>query len=95
MNKQYYIYIITNKYNTVYYTGVTNNLRRRIYEHKNGSIEGFSKQYRCNKLVWFEETENIESAIIKEKQIKKWKREYKENAIMNINPEWKDLYEEL
>jgi putative endonuclease len=77
--KKYYVYIMSNKYNTVLYTGVTNNLKRRVYEHREKLIEGFSSKYNCNKLVWYEETGDIESAILKEKQIKKWKREYKEN----------------
>ena len=91
----YYVYIMANKYNTVLYTGVTNNLIRRVYEHKNNLIDGFTKKYNCHKLVWFQETNNIEEAIKEEKRIKKWKREYKENLIRKMNPEWKDLYDDL
>ncbi len=87
----YYVYIISNKHNNVLYIGVTNNLERRMYEHKNKLIDGFSKKYNCNKLVWFEHTECIEGAILKEKQMKKWKREFKENVIKEMNPEWRDL----
>jgi len=88
----YYVYIITNKNNNVLYIGVTNDLLRRIYEHKNKLIKGFSSRYNCNKLVWFEETNDIISAITKEKQMKKWKREYKINLITKFNPNWVDLY---
>ncbi|HOO72411.1 MAG TPA: GIY-YIG nuclease family protein [Spirochaetota bacterium] len=90
--KKYYVYIMTNKYNTILYTGVTNNLIKRVFEHKEKTIEGFTKKYNCNKLVWFEEALNIKSAIAKEKQIKKWKKDYKINLINSMNPDWKDLY---
>ena len=93
--KKCYVYIISNKYNTTLYVGVTNDLRRRIHEHKENIIKGFSSRYNCNKLVWYEELENIKSVIEKEKQMKKWKREYKENLINNMNPEWIDLYESI
>ncbi len=91
--KKYYVYIMSNKYNSILYVGVTNNLKRRVFEHKEKIVEVFSSKYNCSKLVWYEETENIESAILKEKQIKKWKREYKENIIKNMNQNWIDLYE--
>ncbi len=94
MNK-YYVYIMTNKYNTVLYIGVTNNLIRRVHEHKNKLINGFSSEYNCSKLVWFIETQNIESAILKEKQMKRWKRAFKNNVINDMNPEWSDLYETI
>lgn len=86
---------MTNKYNTVLYIGITNNLIRRVYEHKNKQIDGFSSEYNCSKLVWFIETQNIESAILKEKQMKKWKRTFKNNVINEMNPEWIDLYETI
>ncbi len=86
---------MTNKYNTVLYIGVTNNLLRRVYEHKNKMLEGFSLKYNCSKLVWFIETQNIESAILKEKQMKKWKRKFKDNVINKMNPEWVDLYKTI
>ena len=87
----YYVYIMTNKYNNVVYTGVTNNLERRVYEHKNKLVEGFTKKYRVNKLVYFEETTDIKSAIAREKQIKGWKRYKKDQLVNSINPQWKDL----
>ncbi len=74
-------------------TGITNNLKRRIFEHRTKAVEGFTRKYNCNKLIWFEISGSIENAIIKEKQIKKWKREFKENIIKEFNPEWFDLYE--
>ncbi|MDY6970124.1 MAG: GIY-YIG nuclease family protein [Spirochaetota bacterium] len=91
----YYVYIMTNKNNTVLYTGMTNELKRRVYEHKNGLINGFTKKYNCHKLVWYEQTSNVKSAILKEKRMKKWKRVYKENVINEMNPEWKDLYDSI
>jgi putative endonuclease len=87
--KTYFVYIITNNKKTLY-IGVTNNLERRIYEHKNKLIDGFSKRYNLNKLVYFEECGNIESAIRREKQLKNWHREWKINLIESINPNWED-----
>jgi len=87
--------MMANNHNTVLYIGVTNNLIRRVYEHKNGLIDGFTKKYNCHKLVWFQQTNDVDSAITKEKRMKKWKREYKENVIREMNPDWKDLYDEL
>ena len=93
--KNYYIYIMTNKSNSVLYIGVTNNLVRRVYEHKNDFVEGFTKRYKCHKLVWYQETTDVYSAIYQEKLMKKWKRQYKINAILRINPQWRDLYDEI
>jgi putative endonuclease len=93
--KTYYVYIMTNLTNTVLYIGVTNDLIRRVYEHKEGLIKGFTEKYKCNKLVWYESTNDINSAIKKEKQMKKWKRVYKENLINQMNPECKDLYDDI
>ena len=87
--------MMTNKYNTVLYTGITNNLIRRVHEHKNNLIDGFTKKYKCHKLVWYDVTRDVYSAIIQEKRMKKWKRLYKENVINEMNPEWKDLYDDL
>ncbi|HDQ00531.1 MAG TPA: GIY-YIG nuclease family protein, partial [bacterium] len=84
-----------NKHNNVLYIGVTNNLIRRVYEHKKNLIEGFTKKYNCHKLVWFQQTNDVTAAITQEKRMKKWKREYKENVIRDMNPEWKDLYNDL
>ena len=91
MEKKGYIYIITNKNNTTLYTGVTSNLNKRIYEHKNHLIEGFSKKYNLEKLVYYEIFEDIREAINREKQIKAGSRKKKEKLIKSINPEWKDL----
>ncbi len=92
MNQQYFIYIMTNKNNKVLYTGVTNNLVRRVYEHKNKLIDGFTKKYNIIKLVYYEIFDNPSSAIHREKQIKAGSRQKKINLINNVNPEWNDLY---
>jgi putative endonuclease len=91
--KDYYIYILTNKKHGTLYIGVTNNLIRRVYEHKNGIIEGFTKRYNLNKLVYFEQTNDINSAILREKRLKKWNRAWKIQLIESINPKWIDLSE--
>jgi putative endonuclease len=93
--KQFYIYILTNKKYGVLYIGVTNNLERRIYEHKNKLVDGFTKKYNLDKLVHFEETESVRAAIEREKQLKKWNRRWKLNLINRDNPEWEDLAEKL
>lgn len=89
---KYYLYLITNYKNRVLYLGVTNDLKRRIREHRDGMNDGFSKKYNCSKLVWFEEFEDIRFAIEMEKKMKKWKREYKDNIINEKNPDWEDLF---
>ena len=91
LSKSFYVYIITNKNNTTLYIGVTDNLIRRIYEHKKEIIEGFSKRYNLNKLIYFEETPNAYAAISREKQLKNWHREWKLNLIKKNNPTFKDL----
>jgi len=91
----YYVYMITNWNNKVLYTGVTNNLERRIFEHKNKIIKGFTSKYNINKLVYFDYTDNINSAIVREKQIKGWTRKKKNELIEEMNPEWKDLSKEF
>lgn len=90
---QYYVYIMTNHSKTLY-TGVTNDLKRRVYEHKSKLIPGFTSKYNINKLVYFEETPDINSAITREKQIKGWLRRKKIDLIESVNPEWKDLSED-
>ena len=95
MEKHYYVYILTNKHNKVLYTGVTNNLQRRVYEHREKLIEGFTKKYNVDKLVYYEETESIEAAILREKQIKGGSRQKKLDLIEGMNPGWRDLYGEL
>ena len=93
--KQGYIYIMTNKYNSVLYIGVTSNLPKRIWEHKNNVVEGFTKDYNLTKLVYYEVYELITTAIEKEKYLKGKTRKYKQNLIKDFNPEWKDLYEQI
>ncbi|SKB12304.1 Putative excinuclease ABC, C subunit [Planktothrix sp. PCC 11201] len=93
--KNYFIYILASKRNGTLYIGVTNDLIRRIYEHKNDFIEGFTKKYKVHRLVYYEQTESIETAIAREKQLKKWRREWKITLIENMNPTWEDLYEKL
>ena len=95
LNKNYYVYILTNWNNTVMYVGVTNELVRRVYEHKNKIYEGFTKKYNLNKLVYFELFFDINEAIKREKEIKKWRREKKNTLVESTNPEWRDLSLEL
>lgn len=91
MDKTYYVYLLTNWNNKVMYVGVTNNLERRLYEHKHKLVEGFTKKYNVNKLVYFDTTADVLAAIGREKQIKKWRREKKNQLVVQMNPEWKDL----
>jgi len=93
--KQYYVYILASKRNGTLYTGLTNDLLRRVYEHKNDIIEGFTKKYSVHNLVYYERHNDINRAINREKQIKKWERQWKINLIQKTNPQWKDLYYEL
>ena len=95
MSKEYYVYIMTNKINSTLYTGVTNDLKRRVFEHKNKLADGFTKKYNIKMLVWFEKTEDPAAAIQREKQIKKWKRKWKIELIEQRNPEWNDLYKDF
>jgi len=95
MDQQYYIYILTNKNNMVLYTGMTNDLKRRINEHRQKLVKGFTSKYNVNKLVYFEYTANIESAILREKQIKKGSRAKKVALVNQMNPLWNDLYEDI
>ena len=91
----YYIYIVTNQKNNIFYIGVTNDLKRRIYEHKQKQIDGFTKKYNLNKLVYFETFKDISRAIEREKQLKKWSRIKKISLIEAQNPNWFDLYNKL
>jgi len=95
MPHQYYVYILTNKFNRVLYTGITNDIYRRVYEHKNKLIKGFSSKYNVTKLIYYEVFDNVESAIVREKQIKGGSRKKKINLIMNMNPMFIDLYDSL
>lgn len=92
---QYYVYILASKKNGTLYIGVTSDLVKRIYEHKNDLVDGFTKQYAVHDLVYFEATESVESAIVREKQLKKWNRAWKIRLIEKSNPEWRDLYSGL
>ena len=93
MERTYYVYLLTNWNNTVMYVGVTNNLQRRIHEHKNKLVEGFTKKYNVDKLVYLEECSDIKTAIEREKQLKNWRREKKDVLVASMNPDWKDLSE--
>ena len=93
--KEYYVYVLTNKSNKVLYIGVTNDLIRRMLEHKNKLVEGFAKRYNLVKLVYYQATNDIDSAIKREKQLKNWHRAWKINLISEFNPDWEDLSREL
>ena len=95
MEKKGYVYILFNKRNGTLYTGVTSNLVKRIYEHKNKFVKGFTEKYAVDKLGYFEIYEDIEQAIEREKQIKKWNRNWKIKLIEKENPNWEDLYNEI
>lgn len=92
---EYYVYILTNRSNNVLYIGVTNNLKRRIYEHKEKLVEGFTKKYNVDKLVYFESTTDVNAAITREKVLKKWARIKKCNLVALNNPTWKDLSDDF
>lgn len=92
--KQYCVYILAS-ISGVLYIGVTSNLKARVWQHKHKSVAGFTEKYNVDKLVYFEQTEDVKSAIAREKQLKKWRREKKINLIEKINPNWEDLYETL
>ena len=94
MDKKGYVYILFSEKNGTLYIGVTSNLVKRIYEHKNKFVEGFTQKYNVDKLVYYELTENVESAISREKQLKRWHRDWKINLIKEMNPEFKDLSED-
>jgi putative endonuclease len=89
--KTYYVYLLTNWNNEVMYVGVTNDLRRRIFEHKNKLIKGFTEKYNVDKLVYYEETQDVTAAITREKEIKKWRREKKNQLVTRMNPGWEEL----
>ena len=88
-----YVYILSNRKHTVLYIGVTNNLQRRLYEHKNEMVDGFTKRYHIHRLVYFEEFDHIDQAIAREKMLKGWRRERKDTLITSFNPDWNDLSE--
>ena len=93
--KQFYIYIMTNKKRGTLYVGVTSDLIKRVYEHRNGLIDGFTKKYNLDKLVYFEVCDHWEGAINREKRLKRWNRDWKIEAVEKENPNWEDLYDEI
>jgi putative endonuclease len=95
MKKQFYGYILASKRNGTLYTGVTSDLIQRVWQHEQDLVEGFTKKYRVKKLVYYEVHDNAESAITREKQIKKWRRKWKLRLIEEKNPQWKNLYDEI
>ena len=95
MQKQFYVYILTNKTNGTLYIGVSNDIVRRIYEHKQKLVDGFTKKYELDKLVYYESFNTAPDAIQREKQMKKWNRAWKLKRISALNPEWKDLYAQI
>jgi len=95
MSKQYYVYILASRRNGTLYIGVTNNLVRRVWQHREGLIDGFTKRYDVEKLVHFECFDDVRQAIHREKRLKKWKREWKINLIQQSNVAWDDLYDQL
>lgn len=92
---RYFVYIVTNSYDSTLYIGVTNNLRRRIWEHREKLIEGFTKRYNLAKIVYFEEYHDVREAIAREKYLKGWKRDRKQVLVASKNPGWKDLWEDI
>jgi putative endonuclease len=93
--RDYYVYILASCRNGTLYVGVTNDLLRRLYEHRTGTIDGFTKRHTVTRLVWYEATPNIEAAIRREKQLKEWQRAWKVDLIEAGNPTWRDLYPDL
>ena len=95
MEKHPAVYILASKKNGTLYVGVTSNLVKRIWEHRNNMVDGFTKRYVVHRLVWYEIHDSMESAIIREKRIKNWNRQWKLNLIEDLNPNWEDLYQSI
>ncbi len=95
LHHNYHVYIMTNKHKSVLYVGITYDLARRVYEHETGKLQGFTKKYNCHHLLYYEHFTNIEHALEREKQIKKWRREKKNELIFSFNPEWRFLNEDI
>ena len=95
MDKAYYVYILANKRYGTLYVGVTSDIVKRVWQHREGLVDGFTKKYDIKRLVWFEAHEDVTAAITREKQIKKWNRSWKIELIQAANPRWQDLYEGL
>ena len=93
--RSYYVYILASKRNGTLYIGVTSDLKKRVYQHKNNLIDGFTKRYKVHHLVYFEETSDVRSALQREKHMKIWKREWKIRLVQQMNPDWDDLYDTL
>ena len=91
MNRTYAVYIMTNYSQTSFYIGITGNLQKRVWEHKNKFVEGFTKRYNIDRLVYYELTDSVETALNREKQLKRWHRDWKINLIKEMNPQFKDL----
>lgn len=95
MSKSYYVYILASSKNGTLYAGVTSNLEKRVYEHRNNLVKGFTQEYGIHKLVYFEETNEVNEALTREKVLKKWNRNWKVRLIESMNPEWRDLADGL
>jgi putative endonuclease len=95
MEKNFFVYMLASQKNGTLYIGVTSDLPKRVWEHKNKVVEGFTEKYDVDKLVWFEQHDNAESAITREKQMKEWKRDWKIKRIAEMNPDWNDLYDDI
>ncbi len=95
LTQNYYVYLLASRRRGTLYVGVTNDLLKRVWQHRQGLVEGFTKTYGVKTLVWYEQTDSIESAIVREKQIKKWNRDWKVELIEANNPEWNDLYKNV
>lgn len=95
MDKNYYVYILAKERNGVLYIGVTSDLIKRVWEHKNNVVEGFTKQYQVHDLVYYEQHGSVEIALNREKRLKEWKRQWKIDLIETINPYWNDLYPKI
>lgn len=95
MEKQYYVYIMTNRYNTVLYTGMTVDLKQRILAHKEELVAGFTKKYKIKKLIYYEIAEDLDSSLFREKQIKNYSRDKKISLVNSLNPQWVDLYDKI
>ena len=95
MQKDFYVYMMASQKNGTIYVGVTSDLKKRVWQHKNNVVEGFTEKYDVHDFVWYEHHENAESAITKEKRMKDWRRDWKVKRIVEMNPDWKDLYDDI
>ena len=95
MEKRFYVYVLASRPHGAIYIGMTNDLVRRVWEHKQGIVEGYTKRYRVKRLVYHEEHETAEAAIAREKRLKRWRRDWKDKLIEARNPDWRDLYDDI